>query len=75
MDNLFLNLADSFRQVILAVFNAFSPVIIGLVLAYLLSSPAEWVRVKLYRPQNEILTASAPKGRVPSILITYLLIW
>ena len=74
MENLFSDLIKSFAQLILIVAKTFTPAIIGLVLAYLFSGPAEWIRIKLYKPQDEILTSSAPKGRVPSIIITYLLV-
>lgn len=74
MENLFLELIKSFSQLFLAVIRTFLPAIIGLVLAYLFYGPAEWIRIKLYRPQNEIMISTAPKGRVPSIIITYLLV-
>lgn len=74
MDNVILSFAKSLLEIVFIILGAFSPAFIGLALAYLLSGPSEWVRKKLYRPQNELLTSSAPKGRTLSILITYMLI-
>ena len=74
MENLFIDILGGIWQLIWVILKAFSPVIIGLILAYLLSGPAEWIRLKLFKVQAEMLSTESPRGRVPSILLTYLLV-
>ena len=47
MENFFLELAQAAGQVAAVVFKALSPLITGLVLAYLFNRPVEWVRSKI----------------------------
>lgn len=74
MENLLVDLFRSIWQLIWTVLQLFSPVLIGLILAYLINGPAEWLRSKLFKQEGELLSAQSPKGRVPSILLTYLVI-
>lgn len=74
MENIFADIASSFLNLILILMRAFVPAIIGLILAYLLSGPTEWIRTKIYKPQQELLGSVSPKGRVTSILIAYFLL-
>lgn len=61
MDNLFLDLTTSLLNLIKPLLAALSPLIIGLVLAYLLNTPVSWLESKI-------------KSRGISILITYLVV-
>ena len=47
MDNFFLDILSGFWQIIAVIFHALSPLMIGLVLAYLFNPAVEWVRFKI----------------------------
>ena len=73
MDNFFLDGAQALQRLASTVVRAFSPLFIGLALAYLFNRPAEWVRSKLAgrkSPAGDI-TGQAPRGRLAAILVTY----
>ena len=74
MDNFFIEIFAGIWQVLSLIFKAFSPLVVGLVLAYLLNGPSEWIRKNIFVKQDEILSMESPKGRVPSIVITYILV-
>ncbi len=61
MDNLFFDLITSLSRLVAPVFSALSPLIIGLILAYLLNPAVSWFESKI-------------KSRVLAILITYVLV-
>ena len=71
MDNFFLDILSGFWQVIAVNFHALSPLIIGLVLAYLFNPAVEWVRFKIAGNPTEPLPQETPKGRGAAIFITY----
>ena len=71
MDNFFLDILSGFWQVIAVIFHALSPLIIGLVLAYLFNPAVEWVRFKIAGNPTEPLPQETPKGRGAAIFITY----
>ena len=73
MENFFLEIFAGIWQVIAAVLRAFSPLIIGLVLAYLFNAPTEWLRKKFFVRSQELLTEESPKGRIPAIIMSYTL--
>lgn len=70
MYNFFIDFFSSLWAVLAATLRAAAPLIIGLVLAYLMNTPVEWVRSKISGPQY-ILSSQSPKGRGYAILITY----
>ncbi|MBQ9961084.1 MAG: AI-2E family transporter [Firmicutes bacterium] len=74
MENIFLDIFTSFWNIVFFILRAFVPAIIGLFLAYLMSGPSEWIRIKLFDSQDQLLGSTPPKGRVVSILIAYLLL-
>lgn len=73
MENLFIDIFAAFWRLLSVLIRAFSPLIIGLVLAYLLNTPTEWIRTKLFAGGDELLLSQRPRGRTVSIAITYLL--
>ena len=73
MENFLAEIFAGVWQVAAAVLKAFSPLITGLILAYLFNGPTEWIRKKLFVRSEEILTEQSPRGRVPSIIISYTL--
>lgn len=70
MENFFAEIINSLLHIIAVLLAAFSPLIIGLILAYLLNTPVEWVRQRLAGP-HELLGPQSPKGRGTAMLITY----
>lgn len=74
MENLFLDIFASFLKVFFYILKAFSPLFIGMALAYLLNGPVEWVRVKIAREDQQLLMSKSPKRRGLAIFITYLLV-
>ena len=62
MENFFLELAQAAGQVAAVVFKALSPLITGLVLAYLFNRPVEWVRSKISGGSPDPLLTESPKG-------------
>lgn len=73
MENFFIEIFSGLWQVVAVILRAFSPLIIGLVLAYLFNGPTEWLRKKFFIKTDEPLTADSPKGRIPSIIMSYTL--
>ena len=71
MDNFFLDILSGFWQIIAVIFHALSPLMIGLVLAYLFNPAVEWVRFKIAGSPTEPLPQEIPKGRGAAIFITY----
>lgn len=71
MDNFFLDILSGFWQVIAVIFHALSPLMIGLVLAYLFNPAVEWVRFKIAGSPPQPLPQETPKGRGAAIFITY----
>lgn len=71
MDNFFLDILSGFWQIIAVIFHALSPLMIGLVLAYLFNPAVEWVRFKIAGSPTEPLPQETPKGRGAAIFITY----
>ncbi len=71
MDNFFSDIAVSLYQVAAIFFRAFSPLFIGLILAYLLNPLTEWVRQRIAGKDSAELHLESPKGRIPAIIITY----
>ena len=71
MENFFLELAQAAGQVAAVVFKALSPLITGLVLAYLFNRPVEWVRSKISGGSSDPLLTESPKGRGAALAITY----
>lgn len=71
MDNFFIEAAQAFWQIISLILRALSPLFTGLVLAYLLNRPSEWVRTRLFKARDDMVSSESPKGRVPSMIITY----
>ena len=71
MDNFFLDILSGFWQIIAVIFHALSPLMIGLVLAYLFNPAVEWVRLKIAGSPHEPLPQETPKGRSTAIFITY----
>jgi len=71
MENFLIEIFSGVWQLAAAVLRAFSPLIIGLVLAYLFNGPTEWIRKKLFAQTDELLLEQSPKGRIPSIIISY----
>lgn len=63
MDNFFLDILSGFWQIIAVIFHALSPLMIGLVLAYLFNPAVEWVRFKIAGSPTEPLPQEIPKGR------------
>lgn len=72
MNNFFIDLINSLWQLLSVFFRAISPLIIGMVLAYLLNPAVEWIRQKITGQPCESLPLQIPKGRGAAILITYL---
>lgn len=71
MDNFFYDIIASLWQIMAVVFRALSPLIIGLLIAYLLNPAVEWVGQKITGGPQGFLSSRRPKGRVIAILITY----
>lgn len=71
MENFFVEIFAGAWQLIRIVLRAFSPLIIGLVLAYLFNGPTEWFRKKFFARGEELLTEQSPSGRVPAIIMSY----
>ena len=71
MDNVFGELFSSFWGLVLYILKAFSPLFIGLILAYILNGPVEWVRTVVLKKRKNIHSLPEPKGRGMSIFITY----
>lgn len=71
MENFFVEIFAGLWQMVATVLKAFSPLIIGLILAYLFNGPSEWIRRKLFSQEEEILSEDSPRGRILSIIISY----
>ena len=54
MDNVFGELFSSFWGLVLYILKAFSPLFIGLILAYILNGPVEWVRTVVLKKRKNI---------------------
>ncbi|MBR5129042.1 MAG: AI-2E family transporter [Firmicutes bacterium] len=74
MENLFWDFFLGFWKVFFYVAKAFLPLLIGVILAYLLNNPVELVRKLITKNSSTTALSIRPKGRVPSIIITYLLL-
>ena len=74
MENLFGDFFSCFWKVFFYVAKAFLPLLIGVILAYLLNNPVELVRRLITKETSTAILLNKPKGRIPSIIITYLLI-
>lgn len=72
-DNAFFQLFTFLKDVFFYVGKAFSPLILGIIFAYLLNDPVEWIHKKLNKHSNTSCIFQHSKGRGISILITYLL--
>ena len=71
-NNYFGEIFFSFWQIIFFILKAFFPLFIGLIIAYVLNGPVEYVGGKLKSNHKSILSSKSPKGRGLAILITYL---
>lgn len=75
MSNVFFDLGSQLWQILEIVLEAFSSLIIGLILAYILNGPVEWVRTRIFRTEKSDSYILEPKGRVTAIIITYLILF
>lgn len=73
MENFLIELFKGVWHLIAVILRAFSPLITGLVLAYMFNGPTEWIRRKFFVRSGELLSECAPKGRVPSLIMAYAL--
>lgn len=72
INNYFGDIFLSFWQLILYILKAFLPLFIGLILAYVLNGPVEYVGSKLKSSSRSFLSPKSPKGRGLAIIITYI---
>ena len=73
MENVFFELFTSFSSIFSYLLKAFSPILFGLIFAYLLNDPVDWIDQKLHQNRNPFHLSCSPKGRGMSILIAYLI--
>ena len=72
MSNVIFDLGAQLWQIIELVLKAFSSLLIGLALAYILNGPVERIRIILTRNKSFDTYISDAKGRVAAIILTYL---
>lgn len=71
MENVFFELFASFSSIFSYLLKAFSPIVFGLLFAYLLNEPVDWIDQKLHKNHNQFHLSEATKGRGMSILVAY----
>ncbi len=71
VNNYFGDIIFSFWHVISYILKAFLPLFIGLIIAYILNGPVDYVGNKLKSSSRTFLSSHSPKGRWLAILITY----
>lgn len=71
MENVFFELFTSFGSIFSYLLKAFSPIVLGLLFAYLLNEPVDWIDQKLHQNRNPFHLSEVTKGRGMSILVAY----
>lgn len=71
MDYILVDFLGSVWQLAHTLLKALSPLLTGLILAYLLNPAVEWVRSIIFKNSEKALAYESPKGRVAAIFITY----
>ena len=73
MDNFFLDFFAAAWKIFSLILTSMTPLFIGLIFAYIMNPAVEWVRMHLTHSSSyESLYMKSPRGRVASIIITYL---
>ncbi len=71
MDYFLVDIFSAIWKAAGTLLRVLSPLLTGLVLAYLLSPAVEWVRCIISKSPAENLPYETPRGRIPAIFITY----